>query len=97
MSNRPTITYMTALSPSKAALLGCLLAFARGLVLVMVMALPMVMLKRLGMSNSWAAFNTALLLLPFVLRGVLRPVAEMLMCRWLPLVLLQFLMVISLF
>ena len=95
MSYRPTITFMTTISPSRAALLGCLLSFARGLELVMVMVLPRLMLKRLGMSNSWAAFNTALLLLPFVLRGVLRPVAEILMRRWLPLVLLQFLMVIS--
>ena len=86
---------MTSLSSFKAALLGCLLSFMRGLVLVMVMVLPMVMLKRLGQSNSWASFDTALLLLPFVLRGVLRPVAEKWMCRWLPLVLLQFLMAIS--
>ena len=87
---------MTSLSSSRAALLGCLLSFARGLVLVMVLVLPMVMLKRLGQSNSWASFGTALLLLPFVLRGVLRPVAEKWICRWLPLVLLQFLMVVSL-
>jgi len=87
---------MTSLSSSRAALLGCLLSFARGLVLVMVLVLPMVMLKRLGQSNSWASLDTALLLLPFVLRGVLRPVAEKWICRWLPLVLLQFLMVVSL-
>lgn len=87
---------MTSLSSSRAALLGCLLSFARGLVLVMVLVLPMVMLKRLGQSNSWASFDTALLLLPFVLRGVLRPVAEKWICHWLPLVLLQFLMVVSL-
>lgn len=86
---------MTSLSSSRAALLGCLLSFARGLVLVMVLVLPMVMLKRLGQSNSWASLDTALLLLPFVLRGVLRPVAEKWICRWLPLVLLQFLMVVS--
>ena len=87
---------MTSLSSSRAALLGCLLSFARGLVLVMVLVLPMVMLKRLGQSNSWASLDTALLLLPFVLRGVLRSVAEKWICRWLPLVLLQFLMVVSL-
>ena len=95
MPHRTTIANMTSLSPFKAALLGCLLSFVRGLVLVMVMVLPMVMLKRLGQSNSWASLVTALLLLPFVLRGLLRPVAERWMCRWLPLVLLQFLMAIS--
>ncbi len=95
MSQRPAFIDLTSLSSSRAALLGCLLSFSRGLVLVMVMVLPMVMLKRLGQSNSWASFDTALLLLPFVLRGVLRPVAEKWICRWLPLVLLQFLMAIS--
>ena len=95
MPHQPTITNMTSASSFRAALLACLFSFARGLVLVMVMVLPMVMLKRLGLSNSWAAFNTALLLLPFVLRGVLRPVAEVLMCRWYSLAILQFLMVIS--
>lgn len=95
MSHRPASIEMMSISSFRAALLGCLLSFVRGLVLVMVMVLPMVMLKRIGLSNSWAAFNTALLLLPFVLRGVLRPVAEIWMRRWYSMAIIQFLMVVS--
>ena len=88
MPQQPIPPAKTA-SPIAVAVMLFALSFARGLVLVMVMALPMVMLKRLGESNSWAAFGTALLLLPFVLRGWMRPLAAMLSCRWWAVVVLQ--------
>lgn len=50
-----------------------LLGFARGLVVAALMSVAMVMLKRLGMGNSWASCGTALLALPFVLRQLLKP------------------------
>lgn len=59
----------------RAWLWASLLGFARGMVVVALMSVAMVMLKRLGMSNSWAACGTALLAIPFVLRQLLRPFA----------------------
>ena len=50
-----------------------LLGFARGMVVVSLMSVAMVMLKRVGLSNSWAACGTALLAIPFVCRQLLRP------------------------
>jgi len=59
---------------SRAQLCVALLAFQRGLILVTLMLVVMVMLKRLGMSNSWASCSTAFLILPYVARPVLRPI-----------------------
>lgn len=59
----------------RAWLWAALLGFARGMVVVALMSVAMVMLKRLGMSNSWASCGTALLAIPFVLRQLLRPFA----------------------
>lgn len=50
-----------------------LLGFARGMAVVALLSVAMVMLKRLGMSNSWAACSTALLTLPYMCRQLLRP------------------------
>ena len=51
-----------------------LLSFARGIVLVALMSVAMVMFKRLGVSNTWASFGTALLSLPFVFRQLFHPI-----------------------
>ena len=60
------------------------LCFGRGLMLVSVMLVAMMMLKRNGQANSWASFVPALMLLPFVLRGVIRPlVLAIRTWRWL--------------
>lgn len=95
MPLRQTPTDYLPASPALAAITGCLLSFARGLVLVMVMVLPMVMLKRLGLGNSWAAFDTALMLLPFVVRGVLRPAVEGWRHRWWMLPLIQLVLAVA--
>ena len=55
-----------------------LLSFARGIVLVALMSVAMVMFKRLGLSNTWASFGTALLSLPFVFRQLFRPIVMVL-------------------
>lgn len=57
----------------RAWLWASLLGFARGMVVVSLMSVAMVMLKRLGLSNSWASCGTALLAIPFVFRQLLRP------------------------
>ena len=62
-------------SHRRASLWAALLGFARGMVVVALMSVAMVMLKRLGMSNSWASCGTALLAIPFVFRQLLRPIA----------------------
>ena len=59
-----------------------------------VMLVAMMMLKRNGLGNSWASFIPAMMLLPFVSRGILRPlVLSLRTWRWL-MPLLQFLFVL---
>ena len=53
-----------------------LLCFARGMVVVMLMAVTLVMFNRLDMSNGVATLVTSLFLLPLTLRPFLSPVME---------------------
>lgn len=50
-----------------------LTCFARGMVVVMPMAVTLVMFNRLGMSNTMAALATSFLLLPLAMRPLLAP------------------------
>ena len=50
-----------------------MLCMARALMVVTLMLVVMVMLKRNGLSNTWASVGSSLLLLPFVFRHLLRP------------------------
>lgn len=53
-----------------------LLLFARGLVVAVLMAAALLMLKRMGWSNTWASVATAMLALPFAARYPLRWLME---------------------
>ena len=66
-----------------------LLCFFRGMVLVSLLSVTMVMLKRMGMSNTMATASTACLALPWVLRHLLRRVICAGGSRWLWIVLTQ--------
>ena len=66
-----------------------LLCFFRGMVLVSLLSVTMVMLKRMGMSNTMATASTACLALPWVLRHLLRRVTCFGGSRWLWVVLTQ--------
>lgn len=49
------------------------LTLAKGLIPLVLTGVSVVMYKRLGLSNTWAALDTALLLLPFLLRSCYKP------------------------
>ena len=49
------------------------LALAKGLIPLVLTGVSVVMFKRLGLSNTWAAANTAVLCLPFMLRSYYKP------------------------
>ena len=49
------------------------LVLAEGLIFVILMGVSMVMCKRLGVNNTWATVDTAVLCLPFLLRSFYKP------------------------
>ena len=59
------------------------LALAKGLIPLVLTGVSVVMFKRLGLSNTWAALDTAVLLLPFMLRSYYQPLLRMVKSlRW---------------
>lgn len=59
------------------------LTLAKGLIPLVLTGVSVVMFKRLGLSNTWAALDTALLLLPFLLRSYYKPLLRMVKnLRW---------------
>ena len=81
---------------AKAQFCVAVLSFQRGLALTILTLVAMVMLKRIGLSNSWASCGTALLALPFVARLLIRPLVCALPAKGWLLIALQAVMGIAL-
>lgn len=59
------------------------LTIAKGLIPLVLSGVSVVMFKRLGLSNAWAALDTAVLLLPFMLRSYFKPLLRIVKnLRW---------------
>lgn len=59
------------------------LTVAKGLIPLVLSGVSVVMFKRLGLSNAWAALDTAVLLLPFMLRSYFKPLLRIVKnLRW---------------
>ena len=72
-----------------------ILSFFRGMALVSLLAVTLVMLKRMGMSNAMATASTAWLALPWVLRQLLRRLTVMGGSLWLWIVVTQVVFALS--